>query len=134
MALCGGRSRRPASVAWRLLEQQSEQRALLLPQQEQPEQQEQQQRFSSGGLPHLPVFTGNAGRLWLDGRGKKDGATGSLAESRMIRCGPGEYRTGPAPGRCALGRATYKVKPQINEKSSIGVKILSWRYQNDETG
>jgi hypothetical protein len=53
----------------------------------------------------FPHSTGNAGRLWLDGRGLKDGATGHLAEFRIVRCGPGEYRIGPTPGRCALGRA-----------------------------
>ncbi|MEN8759856.1 MAG: SUMF1/EgtB/PvdO family nonheme iron enzyme [Desulfobacterales bacterium] len=33
----------------------------------------------------FPHSTGNAGRLWLDGRGMKDGATGHLAESRISK-------------------------------------------------
>jgi hypothetical protein len=39
---------------------------------------------------------------------KRDGATWSPAESRVSGHEPGEYRTGPAPGYHALGRATHQ--------------------------
>jgi len=36
----------------------------------------------------------------------RDGTTWSLAESRVLVRGPGEYRIGPAPGFYSLSRAT----------------------------
>jgi hypothetical protein len=68
----------------------------------------------------VPHSTGNAGWLRLDGRGMKDGATEPLAESRIFGCGPGEYRIGPAPGRCSLGRATYQCK-------RFDLEVSKWR-------